>query len=86
LWFFQWNLQQNMNQSNVRPEDQAALNGTTPDALIDARAMQMLTDFQVTKINGVASLVEAKGLSLQLQTFDARVKRIDADIELAATA
>jgi hypothetical protein len=29
----------NINQSNVRPDDQAALNGIIPDALIDARAI-----------------------------------------------
>jgi hypothetical protein len=55
----------NINQSNIRPDDQAALNGIIPDALIDDRAIPQPKDFHITKIHGKVSLVEVKGLLSQ---------------------
>jgi hypothetical protein len=76
----------NINQSNVRPEDQAALNGIIPDALIDSRSIPQLTDFHFTKINGVFSLVEVKSSYRSCKTVDARATRINSDIKKAAIA
>jgi hypothetical protein len=76
----------NINQSNVRADDQAALNGIITDALIDARAIPQPKDFHITKIHGKVSLVEVKGLSSQKQTVDERANLIDSDIEKAAAS
>jgi hypothetical protein len=77
---------ENINQSNVRPEDQVALDGIIPDALIDARAVPQPKYFHITKIHGKVTLVEVKGLSSQKQTVDQRASLIDSDIKKAAAS
>jgi hypothetical protein len=44
----------NINQSNVRLEDQVVLYGIIPGALIDARAIPQPTVFHITKIYGAS--------------------------------
>jgi hypothetical protein len=67
-------------------DDQAALNGIIPDALIDARAIPQPKDFHFTKIHGKVSLVEVKETSSQKQTVEERANLIESDIEKAAAS
>ena len=73
----------NINQSNVSPEDQQALNGIIPDGSSDGRAVPQLEN-HVTSLNDRVVLWEVKGLSTQSETVQARASRIDPDIDKAA--
>jgi hypothetical protein len=70
----------------VLPADQAALNGIIPDGKIDGRAAVLLADHIPTKLHGVVTLVEVKGLATVAETVGHRAGRIDSDIEKAAAA
>ena len=73
----------NIDQSNVRPEDKKALNGIIPDGRSDGRGVQQL-EKHVTPLNNYVVLWEAKGLSTQSESVQARADRINTDINRAA--
>ena len=73
----------NIDQSNLRPEDQQVLNGMIPDGYSDSRAVPELEN-HVTVLNGRAVLWEVKTLSTQSEKVQARANRINPDIDKAA--
>jgi hypothetical protein len=73
------------HQSEFRLEDQVALSGIIPDALIDARAIPQPKDYNITKIHGKVSLVEEKGFRHRGEQSE-RANLIVSDIEKAAAS
>ena len=71
---------------NVHPADEDSwLNGIIPDLKIDGRSALQLTD-RPTKLHGVVTLGEVKGLAKVSETVAHRAGRINPDIKRSAAA
>jgi hypothetical protein len=70
---------------NVNPVDEDWLNGIIPDLKIDGRTAVQLPD-RPTKIHGVVTLGEVKGLAKVSETVAHRAGRINSDIKKSAAA
>ena len=76
-----------INQSNISPEDQRAINGILPDVQIDGRPLPSIEGLNDgNKLVGCITLGENKTLSTQSESVENRARRIDPDIEKAAAA
>ena len=71
---------------NVNPVDEDWLNGIIPNLKIDGRAAVQLPDRPTTKIHGVVTLGEVKGLAKVSETVAHRAGRINPDIKKSAAA
>jgi hypothetical protein len=74
-----------IKQTNVLPADQDRLNGIIPDFKIDGRGALQLPD-RPTKLHGVVTLGEVKGLAKVSETVAQRAGRINSDIKKSAAA